>query len=129
MWLQFNGLAGCTNCSNEIKERLGLTGNVTSAYAQTRETVDGKYVIPKPKAKVINEIKLLVRPIQIETENEQGESVLIDSIEVVKKQFDELGNDITQYDSTEYEIIKQVDLTTLFNYTEVDTVEFPAEEV
>ena len=128
-WLKFTTLTECENALTEINKRMGLNGNVTATFALPREDVNGAYVIPKPKQKVINKIETLVRPIQIESENiETGEMELVDSIEIVKKQFDEEGNDITEYDGTEYLLTKQTDLSTEFAYEEVESVEFPVIE-
>lgn len=126
MYLKFTTELECQNAITEINARMGLSGNITTVFAEPRQDTDGNYVIPKPKQSVLNEIKLLVRDVQVMGEDEQGNPALYDSIEIVNKTFDELGNDITVYDGTERELIKQVNFNTLFTYVEVESVEFPA---
>ena len=53
-----------------------------------------------------------------------NEERTFDSIEIVKKSFDEEGNDITIYDGSEYELVQQEELV----YSIVESVEFPIVE-
>ena len=119
MYLKFTTLKECKNCIKEIDKRMGLNGNLTSTFAIPMLDIYGNYVIPKPKQSVLSRIVKLVRDIVIT--NEEG---TFNSIEMVKKVFDEAGNDITVYDGTEYELVQQEELV----YDIVESVELPQVE-
>jgi len=114
MYLKFTNLAECENCIKEINKRMNLTSNITSCFTIPTQDTDGNYIINKPNNKFVNERKVLVRDVTIQ--NIEG---TFETVEVVKKEFDEDDNDITNYDGNEYEIIKQQDLSTMFDYVEV----------
>jgi hypothetical protein len=123
LYLKFTTLLECQNVIKEIDKRMGLNSNITATFAIPQEDIEGNYVIPKPKQSVLNRITKLVRDITIT--NEEG---TFDSIEIVKKVFDENGNDVTEYDGSEYELVQQEALHTMFSYVEVESVELPIVE-
>ena len=125
MYLKFTTLAECENCIAEIDKRKGLNGNITQTYAMPREDINGAYVIPSPNPNVMNKIEKLVRPVTTMQEDLEGNTVEVDGIEIVKKQFNELNEDITVYDGTEYVLTQQTDMSDTFTYVEVETVEMP----
>jgi len=128
MYLRFNDLLHCNQCIQELGDRMGLNANVTARYANAREDIEGKYVIPKPKQSLINKLEYLVRPITIDSLDEEGNPIQVDSIEKVQKVYDEEGNDVTEYDGTEYVLTKQTNLYDEFTYEEVESVEYPVIE-
>jgi hypothetical protein len=124
-WMRFTDLVECTRCIQEIGDRLGLNGNVTAQYARPREDIDGFYVFPKPKETVVNRIEKLVRPVTIDSTDGFGNPVQLDSIEIVNKEYDEEGNDITVYDGTEYVLTQQTSISDTFMFEFVESVEWP----
>ena len=127
-YIKFNTIEKANTFLAEINKRMGLNSNLTSTYATPRIDIDGNYVIPKPKQSALVEVKKLVRDIKVNTVDEEGNEVISDGIEIVNKQFDEEGNDITVYDGSEYDLITQVDISTLFSYTEIENPTFPVSE-
>lgn len=120
MYLLFTNRFACMGAIQELNRRMGYPNKTTLTYSSLIYDVDGNYYIIKPDERYLKRDSFIA--INEEVTSDEGTFVVMKRVNI---EINEDAEDVTQYTDDMFEFVKQHDLSSMYDYTEVETVNLP----